>query len=393
MSATANTYPQILLSGLQASYDALETKDANKLYFCTDTGKVYKGTVDFTNSVVYAATKPASPITGKVYVIAETDTVEAYIGGSWKVLSYPVSASSNEATTISNVSTDVQVATAKNVYLAIEAAKAEITGGTNVVKNVAAKTGEGSDGKIVVTKGDDSTADVTVPGVVTTPTWNSTTRVLSLPVTGQANPIEVNIGKDIFIDPTAQNGYDPDTGDIVIYLNDGTESKDPTEIRIPAGELLTIYNGHESDTVNLVIRTAQDPQTHKEQYYLDAEVKISSASGNIISVDQTNGGIFASVDLTPYVTNTDFQSYQSTMSTTINGLDTRITANNTAIGVLNGDSTTAGSVDYKVAAAQGTLQTAINGLDTRLTTAEGDIDQLEADVAALATAATTWGSF
>ena len=105
------TYPNILKYGLQASYDALGSKDSNVLYFCTDTKKIYKGDIDFTDSVVLAATKPAtSIIAGKLYVIADTGTVEVYSGGAWHVVSYPV------ATTISAASDDVHVATAKAVY-------------------------------------------------------------------------------------------------------------------------------------------------------------------------------------------------------------------------------------------------------------------------------------
>ena len=36
---------KILYYGLQAAYDALETKDADKLYFCTDSKKIFKGSV------------------------------------------------------------------------------------------------------------------------------------------------------------------------------------------------------------------------------------------------------------------------------------------------------------------------------------------------------------
>ena len=52
------TIANILKAGLQAAYNQLETKDANTLYFCTDTGKMYKGEVDFTESVKVVATKP-----------------------------------------------------------------------------------------------------------------------------------------------------------------------------------------------------------------------------------------------------------------------------------------------------------------------------------------------
>lgn len=388
MAVTPKTYQQILFQGTYAAYQALETKNSNCLYFCTDVGKVFKGTVDFTDSIVYAATKPATPVVGKVYVIAETDTVEAYIGGAWKVLSYPTSKSTQvqgvDTTTITSASTDVQVASAKNVYLAIEAAKAEIIGGDDVVKDVDDKAG--TDGAITVTYGDDTTQDVTVSGVVTTPTWNASTRVLQLPVTGLQNPVEVNIGKDIFIDPTAQSGYNPETKCIEIYLNDGDETHDPTKIEIPAQGLLDVYTGSTTDTATVTITSSQDPQTGAYSYAVTTNVRLSNAAGNIISVDQTNGGLYATVDLTPYVTQTAFETYQGQMTTTINGLDTRIGGNTTAIGILNGDASTTGSVAKAVADG-------ISPIDTRLTAAEGDIDQLEADVAALATASTTWGSF
>lgn len=388
MAIEPKTYHNILKAGTYAAYQALETKDANTLYFCTDVGKVFKGTVDFTDGIIFAATKPNAPVAGKVYVIAETDTVEAYIGGQWKVLSYPISQSTEvggvDTTTISAASTDVQAASAKNVYLAIEAAKAEIIGGDDVVKNVADKSG--SDATVTVTYGDDTTNDVTVSGVVTTPNWNPTTRVLQLPVSGLQTPVEVNIGKDIFIDPTAQSGYNPETNCIEIYLNDGDETHDPTKIEIPAQGLLDVYTGSTSDTATVSITSSQDPQTGAYSYAVTTNVRVSSAQDNIISVDQTNGGLYATVDLTPYVTQTAFEAYQTTMTTTINGLDTRISGNTTAIGVLNGDSTTAGSVAKAVADAT-------SPLDTRLTAAEADIDQLEANLAALATATTAWGTF
>lgn len=397
MAVTPKTYANILKYGTYANYQALETKDSNVLYFCTDVGKVFKGTIDFTESIIYSAERPVSPIAGKIYVIAATDTVEAYIAGNWKVLSYPTLKSTTtgepgeevDVSTISSSSTDMQVVSAKNVYLAIEEAKAEIEGGANVVKNITTNSGTENYAKFVVTKGNNSTSEITVPGVATKPTWDGTARVLTIPIAGEVNPVEVNIGKDIFIDPEAENGYDPDTGDIVIYLNDGTASSDPTEIRIPAGELLTIYNGYESNTVNLHIVTNQDPVTHKEQYSIVADAKVSTAAGNIISVNSstgTEGGLYASVDLTPYVTNTDFQTYQNNMSTVISGLETSIGNNTSAINILNGDTATSGSV------AKAVLD-ATNPLDTRLTTAEGDIDQVEADLAALATATTAWGTF
>ena len=75
----ANTYNKVLLAGLQAKYDSMASHDANILYFCTDTGKLYKGDVDFSNSLVAASTKPGTPVAGKIYVLADTNTIETYV--------------------------------------------------------------------------------------------------------------------------------------------------------------------------------------------------------------------------------------------------------------------------------------------------------------------------
>ena len=109
----ANTYNQILRAGTQAAYAALGSYDSNVLYFCTDSGKIYKGDVDFSNHVIVAAAKPETPIAGKLYVLTDTNTIEVYVSGAWKVVSYPT------VTAIDVNSTDAQVATAKAVWDAI----------------------------------------------------------------------------------------------------------------------------------------------------------------------------------------------------------------------------------------------------------------------------------
>ena len=51
----STTYTKILYSGTYAQYlDLVESSAINEnyLYFCTDNGKLFKGSVDFTNSFV-----------------------------------------------------------------------------------------------------------------------------------------------------------------------------------------------------------------------------------------------------------------------------------------------------------------------------------------------------
>ena len=323
----ANTYNKVLLAGLQASYNALATKDANVLYFCTDTGKLYKGDVDFTNSVVAAATKPGTPVVGKIYVLADTNTVETYVNGAWVVLSYPM------VTAVDKNSDDMHVASAKAVYTAITAAIAEVTGGTAIVKEVAAGT---ADAQVVVTKGDDSTSTVTVPGVVTTPTWDATARKLTLPVSG-GTAIEVNIGKDIFLDPEADNKYNPETQNIELHLNDGTE------LIIPASALVDIYTGGKTNSANVTVG---------DDNVIKVDVVVDPVEGNALVL--TEAGL--KVDLSNYYTESEVDAAVKVAKDAADAAQAQADTNKAAIATLNGDSTTEGSVDKKVADAVAALK-------------------------------------
>ena len=68
-----------MVRGLQASYDGLDSKDVDTLYFCTDSGNVYLGEKQLTDKVSY--TKPGSGVVGTLYV-------ENNIGYVWNGTQY-----------------------------------------------------------------------------------------------------------------------------------------------------------------------------------------------------------------------------------------------------------------------------------------------------------------
>ena len=68
-----------MVRGLQASYDGMGSKDADTLYFCTDSGNVYLGEKQLTDKVSY--TKPGSGVVGTLYV-------ENNIGYVWNGTNY-----------------------------------------------------------------------------------------------------------------------------------------------------------------------------------------------------------------------------------------------------------------------------------------------------------------
>ena len=335
----ATDFVKILNSGTQAAYNALETKNPNLLYFCTDTGKLYKGSVDFTDSMVVAASKPAAPVAGKIYILADSNTVEAYINGAWKVLSYPM------ATTVDINSDDMHVASAKAIYDAIQAAVEGVVGAESTVKAVAAGT---EAAQVAVTKGDGSVANFTVPGVVTKPTWDASARVLTIPVTGD-KAVEVNIGKDVFVDPTADNKYNPETKKIELYLNDGNGSTG-TKIEIPAADLVDVYTGTTSNGTSVTVGT---DNTIKVDLVLDPDTKNALVLG-------ANGLM---LDLSAYAKTADVQGLVDGLQGQIDTNKAAHEANTAAINKLNGNATEEGSVAKAVADAKSAIETDYKAAD------------------------------
>jgi len=165
--ADATTYTKILYYGNYADLPA--TRDANKLYFCVDNGKLYKGDVDFSDSfkTVTSATIPAAAaaVPGFIYYESDTHKFKTLLGGALVEIGNPIDAVGDSTThTLSASSADDHVPSSKNVWLYGQAIKAEVVGGQDVVKNVA----DAADpAKFTVTYGDDSTSEVELSGVYT----------------------------------------------------------------------------------------------------------------------------------------------------------------------------------------------------------------------------------
>ena len=376
----ANTYPKILLAGTQAAYDGLQTKDDSKLYFCTDSGKIYKGSIDFSNSVVFAASKPEKPIVGKVYVLADTNTVEVYNGSAWTVVSYPT------VTTLSNAATNVQVASAKAVFDFVTAQIAAVTGGASIVTAVTA--GASGSGSFTYTTGDKKTHTVTLNGLAKTPTWNTTTRTLTIPVVG-GNDVVVEIGKDIFVDPEGDNSYHADTQEIWLTLNDAKK----TVIKIPAAGLVDVYTGGTTKSIKATVSGGK-------VITADVIVRPDVTTGenqftNALKLGDT--GLY--VDLSAYATTASVNTVKTNLENSIKAVKTTADANKSTLGTLTADEKTTGSIKQQIkaeadarAAADTALDTRVKALETDNTTNKASIKANADNIAALASAF-TWGTF
>lgn len=332
-------YNKVLYAGTQAAYDALVTAGSasdSVLYFCTDSLKLYKGQKDFTASVRYAATKPETPVAGVVYVLGDTNTVEAYVNGAWHVISYPVN------TALDDKATDAQVASAKSVVDYVTAQIAAATGSDAVVKAVKAGTeagtiivtdGAGTDATVTIPTvatsvatgttagsvavkltGADAAADVIVKDVVTKPTWDADERKLTLPVAG-GEAVEVNIGKDMVVESGV---YNHEKEEIVLTLANGAGT-----IVIPVAELIDEIVAGDTNTVDLTYTSATNTMT--------ADVKISSNANNALYLNTTEGEVGLMVDLTAYATTESLNAATAALDAKITNNASSISANATAI--------------------------------------------------------------
>lgn len=369
----ANTYPKILLAGTQAQYDALSSKDNNKLYFCTDTGKIYKGNVDFSSSVVMAASKPEKPVVGKVYILADTNTVEAYNGTDWTVISYPTS------TTIAEGSTDQQVASAKAVYDFVVAKIAEVTGGAATVTAI---TAGDTAGTFKYTTGDKQDHTITLNGLAGTPTWDADQRKLTIPVIG-GDPVVVDIGKDIFLDSTGDNSYHADTKEIWLTLNNGTT------IKIPAGELVDVYTGKATQSANVTV--------NGKEISVDVVVRPDEDTTFTNGLKVGEKGLY--VDLSSFATTEALNAAKTELEGKITEVKTTADSNKSTLDTLTADVSQAGSIDYKIkqetdarTQADAALETRVKALEDGNVTDKAAIKENTDNIASLADAF-TWGTF
>ena len=252
---------KFLLVGLKV--DLPEVRDANKLYWCSDTRELYKGNDLYTEAVRIVDALPDAMAQGVLYVLPSGE-VKVFNGTDVVTVAKPYVDSTSGVLTADN--TDDQVATAKMVYESIAQAVGAVAEGGELVNNIFSTKA----GTVTVTKGayvkldenatfsagtnyfkkvDDQyvldeeactesrfpfclldhdvyissdEVDVAIKGVVVDPTYDASTRTITLPYADGTESLVINLGKDIFIDPTADNKYNTETGNIEVYLNDGS---------------------------------------------------------------------------------------------------------------------------------------------------------------------------
>lgn len=357
----------------RASYKALETKPDNKLYFVTDSGKIYKGATDVTRCVnfIKGGAFPAigDAEAGKLYV--DQDSLEVRMTADntkWLVL---IPGYITDGTNWAATADDGKLATKAVIKEAIQKAIDDINITIAYDKAI---------GKLTV-----GTSEATLEGVAHDVEWNSDNAILTIKQFGTAEPITVNIGKDKFVSGGKFYASYPETDPqytnvIVLEVTNG----DP--IIIPADSLVDVYTADNTKSKDITVTITDDKKIY-------AAVRIDPVEGNAL-VSGDNG---LKVDLSAVTA-----SVANKVDKVADGTEGNL-ASLTADGGL-ADSTysvqlegalesgkklptaalVATAIAAAVEAAQGTLQ---NAIDTLKNTVDGhttSITQLQETVANIA---------
>lgn len=339
------TLDKLFLKGKKADYVALDPKNANSIYICTDSRELYAGSLLFSGGLrTYTGALPTVPAAEVLYFNAETGVGSYYDGTAWKT------AIRATVTSITSAADDNTVPSAKAVKSYVDALIADITGGSGIVTNVEAKAG--AKGTLVVTKGDGSTSDVALTGVAHDVVYDSTNLRLTIPMVGGTDLV-VNLPKDNFVE---SGSYNSATKAIELTL------KDKTVVSIPAAALIDIYTSGSAaaDTVSIAV---------SDDNKITAAIKVDTTGALGIKADGT-----LTVDLSAYAT------------------ATRVKAVEDAVGVINGNASTAGSIAKALADAKAYTDSKDTAMNTRMTAAEGSITTHGTRIGA-AENALTWGTF
>ena len=420
---------KFLLVGLKADLPAV--RDANKLYWCSDTRELYKGMDLYTEAVRVVSALPATMAQGVLYILPSGE-VKMYDGSTTITVAKPYFTSADGLLTAAN--TDDQVATAKAVYDSITYAVGEVVKNGGIVNNVISTKA----GTITVTKGDynkldSATAvysasttyfvksgdayvvetvadasdfatkvasanglyvsadetDVAIKGVVVNPTYDASTRTITLPFADGTKSLEINLGKDIFLDPSAQNKYNPATGNIELYLNDGNGGS-PTMISIPASDLVDIYTGGtHTDGSTTVTIDSNNEITASVNVSADADNRLSKKADGLY-VDAPSKAQFASLS-------SDVDALEASLNGEVivlkdNGAATGASYTFSAADTFTADGapvTYASAQDLANAIATGSeqhIEVATAGVEDRVDTLETKMAKAEADIVANANA-------
>lgn len=249
----------------RAAYDAADStvKSADKLYFLSDTHEIYRGTENFTESVILYSEEPTIKAVGKLYVNSNTLEGRIWNGTAWTTVIQPVQAAIVSGDTSKPVSSK-----AVEDYVGTEIKK--VTGSGDLIAGLAYTE---ATNKFTVTKADKTTEEIELTGVAADLIYDKTTGLLQVKnASGTTIGTGINLDLERFV---SEASYDAKEHMIVLKFND---SSDPLKINV--GDLVDTYTAKSTSTVKLTV-------TGNE---FAAEAIVAATEGNMLQ--STKDGLF-----------------------------------------------------------------------------------------------------
>ena len=376
-----------------AEYYGAGSRDAEKLYFLSDTHEIYKGDIPFTEAVIMVDDSDSdldtalglitNPARRKIYMSQTTMEGRIYNGTSWQTVIRAVDTAVTDSS--NNLITSGAVATYVTQKIT------EITGGNDFVKNITYTPGTAT---LTVTGGE-GTPTLQLSGLGTSISYDAGTGKLQLKdVTGAVLGSDVNLDLERFVSAAA---YDNTKKEIILAFTDvakidtgasyaypGTMPADPTEgtacratsgeetkwyvyqssawAEIPAAETpLVIAVGDLVDTY-----TAGDTQTISMSVLgnqFTANVKLDTVTGDNLIQANANGLYVAPVSLDDCMQLVDGATENNLASFDADGQvkDAGVKVGSATLAGTAGLLATEQAVQAAINALKGTLQTAIDG--------------------------------
>lgn len=395
-----------------AEYYGAGSRDAEKLYFLSDTHEIYKGDIPFTEAVIMVDDSDSdlgtalglitNPARRKIYMSQTTMEGRIYDGTSWKTVIRAVD------TAVTNSSNNLITSGAVATYVAQKIS--EVTGGEGFVKNITYTPGTAT---LTVTGGEGQPT-LQLSGLGTSISYDAGTGKLQLKdVTGTVLGSDVNLDLERFVSAAA---YDNTKKEIILAFTDvakidtgasyaypGTMPADPTEgtacratsgeetkwyvyqssawAEIPAaetplviavGDLVDTYTAGNTDTISMSVLGNQ----------FTANVKLDSVTGGNLIQANENGLYVAPVSLDDCMQLVDGATENNLASFDANGQvkDAGVKVGSTTLAGTAGLLATEQAVQAAITALQGTLQTAINGKIAKVASATANnVPTLTAD--------------
>ena len=395
-----------------AEYYGAGSRDAEKLYFLSDTHEIYKGDIPFTEAVIMvddstggfntALQAITNPARRKIYMSQTTMEGRIYDGTSWKTVIRAVDTAVTDSS--SNLITSGAVAT----YVAQKIA--EVTGGEGFVKNI---TYTPATATLAITGGEGE-PNIQLSGLGVSLKYTAETGAIQLQdVTGAPVGSAINIDLERFVSAAA---YDSAKKEIILAFTDvakidtgasyqypDTMPASPTEgtacrataegepkwyvyqssawteipeaetpLVIAVGDLVDTYTAANTDTIEMTVSTNQ----------FSANVKLDSTKGENLIKSSSNGLYVAPVDLSTYMELVSGATENNIASFGTDGQvkDSGVKAGGATLVGTAGLLATEQAVQAAITALQNTLQSAIDGKIAKVASATANnVPTLTAD--------------